>query len=401
MNRFLVAVATAAAVVAAAAAPARAAVVPGAATATFTKQSAWATGYTGQYTIDNGTPAPLTWRLEFDLPGGTTIANAWGATITHSGNHYVALGESWNAVVAPGGSATFGWLAQGTGGPLTCSLNGASCAGAADIRPPSTPGHLRTSIGTNTFTLRWDASGDDTGVKGYEVYNGAGLVATVTGTEYTMPTPPPAIITYRVRALDAAGNASPFAVITPGGPADTVAPGMPPVVYPGMTVIRWTAATDDVAVAGYDVYVNGDHYGATSNLSLTVPPLGFGEFTYKIVAFDGAGNRSEPRSLSVAIDPGPTSDSSRPTIPGDLRVSVSATQVTWSWTASADNVGVAGYQLFHGPDWIGDTTATTFAEPRAAGQTVFGIRVRAFDAIGNKSAFATLTVVLDPPPPVP
>ncbi|WP_426506746.1 cellulose binding domain-containing protein [Dactylosporangium sp. McL0621] len=403
MNRFLVAFAAAAAGVAIAAAPARAA-VPGAATATFTKQSSWSTGYTGQYTIDNGTSAPLTWRVEFDLPSGTTLANAWGATVTHTGDHYVAVGASWNATVAPGGNTWFGWLAQGTGGPLNCSLNGASCTGGtatADIRPPATPGNLRAVVGTTTFTLRWDASTDDVGVKGYEVYSGANLVATVPGTEYTMGMPPPMIITYRVRALDAAGNASPYAVITPGGTPDTVAPSVPPSLSPGSATIRWGASADNVAVAGYDVYVNGDHYGATSNTALTVPPLGFGSFTFSVVAFDGAGNRSEPRSLSVAIDPGPNSDSRSPTVPTDLRISISATQVTWTWTASTDNVGVAGYQVFHGPDWSGNVTTTTYVEPRPAGQTVFGLKVRAYDAIGNKSAFATLTVVLDPPPPTP
>ncbi|WP_433209300.1 cellulose binding domain-containing protein [Dactylosporangium sp. CS-047395] len=393
MNRFLVAVAAAVVGVAGFAGPGPAgAAVPGAATATFVKQSAWSNGYTGQYTIDNGTSAPLTWRVEFDLPAGTTVANSWGAQLTRTGDHYVAVGAAWNATVAAGGNANFGWVAQGTGGPLNCSLNGASCTGArADIRPPSTPGNLRAVVGTTTFTLRWDASSDDTAVAGYEVYSGASLVATVTGTEYTMGMPPPMIITYRVRALDAAGNASPFAVITPGGPADTVAPTAPANVYPGMTVIRWTAATDNVAVAGYEVSVNGERYGATSALSLTVPTLGFGVFTFTVVAFDGAGNRSAPRSIMVAVDPGPNSDTRPPTVPGDLRVSVTDSTVTWTWSASSDNVGVAGYQVFHGNDWAGDVTGTSWGEPRTSGNTAYNFRVRAFDSTGNKSGFAALT----------
>ncbi|WP_433049985.1 cellulose binding domain-containing protein [Dactylosporangium sp. CS-033363] len=391
MNRFLVAAAVAALGAAVSAGPARAA-VPGVATATFVQQSAWPNGYTGQYTIDNGAASALTWRVEFDLPGGTTVANSWGARLTRTGDHYVAVGEAWNATVPAGGSATFGWVAQGTGRPLGCSLNGGSCTGAsADIRTPSTPGNLRAAVGTTTFTLRWDASSDDIAVTGYEVYSGANLVATVTGDEYTMGMPPPMIITYRVRALDAAGNASPFAVITPGGPADTVAPGAPGAVYPGSTTIRWTAATDDVAVAGYEVSVNGDRYGATSNLSLTVPPLGFGVFTFAVVAFDGAGNRSVPRSIMVAVDPGPASDAQGPTPPGDLRVTVTETRVTWTWSASRDNVGVAGYQVFHGADWVGNTTAASWSEPRTAGSTPYTFRVRAFDQAGNKSAFAALT----------
>ncbi|GAA2327267.1 cellulose binding domain-containing protein [Dactylosporangium salmoneum] len=378
------------------ASPAQSAAVP---TATFAEQSEWSTGYVGAYTIANPTAAPLTWRVEFDLPATTAIGTSWGAQITHTGTHYTAVGESWNATLAAGAGTTFGWVAQGLAAPTGCRLNGADCDGrpaAPDIRPPSTPGNLRAVVGTNTLTLRWDPSADDTAVAGYEVYMGQNLAATVTGTEYVMPTPPPMIITYRVRALDAAGNASPFAVLTPGGPADTTPPTAPTGLrFAGTATgftLGWTAATDNVAVAGYDVSVNGDHYGATSNTSLTVPPLGYGAFAFSIVAFDGAGNRSAPLAVSLAIDPMPNSDTHPPTPPADLRVSLTATQVTWSWTAATDNVGVAGYQVFHGSDWAGNVTGTTYTEPRQPGQTTFGIRVRAYDAVGNKSIFASATV---------
>jgi hypothetical protein len=405
VGRALIGLAVAVVWIVAAAAPAPAA---GVATASFVKSSAWDTGYVGVFTIANGTAAPLTWQVEFDLPAGTVVGNFWGARLTRTGDHYLAVGEAWNATVAAGQSTNFGYVAGGTGGPANCRLNGGSCTGATgggDIRPPTTPGNLRGIVGTNTFTLRWNASVDDVGVSGYEVYVGASLAATVTGTEYTMPTPPPMIITYRVRALDAAGNASAFAVITPGGPPDTVAPSAPPNLSFGSSIsgftLTWGAATDNVAVAGYDVYINGEHYGPTSRTALTVPPVGFGEFTFSVVAFDGAGLRSPAITRAVAIDPGPNSDARPPTVPTNLRVSVSATQVTWTWTASTDNVGVSGYQIFHGADWGGNVAGTTFTEPRLPGQTTFGIRVRAFDAIGNKSGFATLTVVLDPPPPPP
>jgi len=384
------------------AAPARAA---SPATAVFVKQSTWPSGYTGAYTVTNGTSAPLTWRVEFDLPAGTSIANSWSALLTRTGDHYAAVGTAWNATLAAGASTTFGLLAQGTGGPLNCRLNGGSCTGATappDIRPPTQPGNLRAIIGTNTLTLRWDASADDVAVTAYEVYSGASLLATVTGTEDVMPTPPPWIVTYRVRALDAAGNASPYAMITPGGPPDTVPPAAPTGLLFAITtgpVLSWTAATDNVGVAGYDVTVNGEHYGATSATTLSLPPIGYGGFTFTVVAFDGAGLRSAPLTRAIAIDPGPNSDARPPAPPADLRVAFTTTQVTWSWTAATDNVAVAGYEVFHGTDWAGSVTTTSVTEARRPGQTTFSIRVRAFDAAGNKSGFTTATVVVDPPAP--
>jgi hypothetical protein len=376
-----------------------------AATAAFVKQSEWSTGYVGVFTVTNDTAGPLSWRVEFDLPPGTAVASAWGAELTHSGQHYAATGQAWNATLPTGSSATFGWLAQGTGGPISCRLNGGSCTGggSADIRPPTTPGNLVAVTGSGTLTLRWSPSTDDVAVTGYEVYAGDSLAATVTVPQYTMSTPPPWIITYRVRAIDAAGNASPFAIVTPGGPRDTVPPGPPTNLQTGSSsagfILSWTAAPDNVGVAGYDVWINSDHYGATSRTSLTIPPIGFGEFTFKVVAFDGAGLTSAPLTRAIAIDPGPDSDARGPTPPTNLRYGFSATQVTWYWNASTDNVGVVGYQIFRGNDWVTVVNGTSFTEPRAPGQTTFGIRVRAFDAMGNKSGFATLTIVIEQPPP--
>ncbi|MET7392681.1 cellulose binding domain-containing protein [Dactylosporangium sp. NPDC005572] len=381
----------AAAVVGFAATPARAATVA------FERQSTWNGGYVGAFTVTNDTAAPLTWRVEFDLPAGTAVATSWSGRFTRTGEHYAVVGESWNATLAAGAATTFGFVAQGDGDPQNYRPGG-----TPDLRPPTAPGNLRTVLAPTTMTLRWDASADNVAVTAYEVYLGASLAATVTGTEYTMPTPPPAIFTYRVRALDAAGNASPFAVITPGGPPDTVAPGAPTQLRFGSgaqgTTLGWTAATDNVAVAGYHVYVNGEHYGPTSSTGLTVPRLGFGTFAFRVVAFDGAGLQSPALAVAVAIDPGPASDARQPTVPANLRFALSATAVTWSWDASTDNVGVAGYQVFKDADWIADVPGTTWTEPRAPGRTTFSLRVRAFDATGNKSAFASLAVVVDPLP---
>src|SRR5258706_15825183 len=79
------------------------------ASATFTKTSDWGTGYEGKYTIMNGSSSVLTWRVEFDLPSGAAISSFWDANVTKTGNHVVATG-TWNASLAVGASASFGWI---------------------------------------------------------------------------------------------------------------------------------------------------------------------------------------------------------------------------------------------------------------------------------------------------
>ncbi|GAA1795815.1 chitinase [Planosporangium flavigriseum] len=111
-------------------------------TATFSK-SAWETGYTGTYTITNTSGATLNgWTLTFDLPAGTTLGSYWDALITSSGNRYTAKNREYNGTVAPGASASFGFVASGTGSPTNCSLNGASCTGGGGgggTPPPPPP----------------------------------------------------------------------------------------------------------------------------------------------------------------------------------------------------------------------------------------------------------------------
>ncbi|SCG47449.1 glycosyl hydrolase family 18 protein [Micromonospora coxensis] len=114
-----------------AAVPVTSAFGAGSVTATFTRAQDWGTGHETRVTVANGSSANVdTWRIEFDLPAGTTISSSWDADVTSSGNHYVAVKKSWAGPLAPG--ATFSWGYNGTGpykAPLNCTINGAPCGG--------------------------------------------------------------------------------------------------------------------------------------------------------------------------------------------------------------------------------------------------------------------------------
>ncbi|HEX6075005.1 MAG TPA: cellulose binding domain-containing protein [Micromonosporaceae bacterium] len=115
------------------AAPAQAASV----TATFARTTSWDTGYEAKYTITNGTAATISsWRVEFDLPTGSTLGSYWEASVTSSGSHHTAVNRSWNGTVAPGASVTFGFIITGTGNPTNCTVNGNPCGGGT---PPASP----------------------------------------------------------------------------------------------------------------------------------------------------------------------------------------------------------------------------------------------------------------------
>ncbi|MFF2520690.1 discoidin domain-containing protein [Streptomyces liangshanensis] len=105
---------------------------------------------------------------------------------------------------------------------------GSAAGGGGDTTAPSTPGGLRaTGTTANSVSLAWNPSTDNVGVTGYRVYRGTQLVATVTGTTHTDSGLTPATpYSYTVRAVDAAGNASPAgtavtATTQPGGGGGT------------------------------------------------------------------------------------------------------------------------------------------------------------------------------------
>ena len=98
-------------------------------------------------------------------------------------------------------ATTNAWYAVGVG---------AAYAGSTDTVAPSTPASLAASGTTSSSTnLSWTASTDNVAVTGYNVYNGATLATTVTGTTATVSgLTASTAYTFTVKAKDAAGNLS-------------------------------------------------------------------------------------------------------------------------------------------------------------------------------------------------
>lgn len=90
----------------------------------------------------------------------------------------------------------------------TINLGGA----APDTQAPTAPGSLSASnVTQTTLTLSWNASTDNVGVTGYDVFQGSTNLGSVTGTSANITGLSPATAySFRVRAHDAAGNNSGF-----------------------------------------------------------------------------------------------------------------------------------------------------------------------------------------------
>ena len=166
--------------------------------------------------------------------------------------------------------------------------------------------------------------------------------------------------------------------------------------------LSWTAATDNVGVTGYDVFQNGVKIN-TANVTATnfaVSGLTQGTtYAYYVVARDAAGNLSANSTTLNVTTASP--DVQAPTVPAGLAsASVTQTSFTLSWTASTDNVGVTGYDVFQDNVKIStaNITATNFAVSGLTPSTSYAYTVVAKDAAGNISASSNpLTVTTDAP----
>ncbi len=300
---------------------------------------------------------------------------------------------------------------------------------------PTTPGSFNaTASDTPQVNLSWTAGTDNLAVASYKVTRNGASVATVpagstswtdtgvaSGTSYT----------YAVATVDTSGNASPAAtatVSTPvnpnatpapsptstptptstpsptstptpdpfASPAPTATPGPadaePPTApqpldgAPAITTVSltWGSASDDIGVTGYRITRNGSVVATTSGSATAwkdtsrTPKT---TYTYTVSALDGAGHLSSPTLVAVTTK----ADTIRPSTPPNFHVAArSHGHVTFSWSASSDNVKVAKYALYR----VGRVTPIKYIWGRRTtvyariGQRFF---VRAIDAAANRS----------------
>ena len=275
----------------------------------------------------------------------------------------------------------------------------AATMAASDTTAPSVPAGLTaTPVSSSQINLSWTASTDNVGVSGYKVYRNGSLIATATTTSYSdTGLPASTTYTYTVSAFDAVGNTSAQSVSASAATmaaSDTTAPSVPAgltatPVSSSQINLSWTASTDNVGVSGYKVYRNGSLIATATTTSYSDTGLPASTtYTYTIAAYDAAGNVSA-LSASASATTKAASDTTAPSVPAGLTATtVSTSQINLSWTASTDNVGVAGYRIYRSGTLIATTQSTSYSNMGLPASTTYTYTVAAYDAAGNVSALS-------------
>jgi glucose/arabinose dehydrogenase/fibronectin type 3 domain-containing protein len=310
----------------------------------------------------------------------------------------------------------------------------ATTPAGADTTPPSAPAApTATVVSTSRIDLAWAASTDNVGVTGYRVERCQGAsctnfaqVGTPTSTDFSN-TGLAANTTYRfrVRAVDAAGNLSPYSAIVSGRTLanDTTPPTAPTgltatAVSPTRVNLDWTASTDNVGVTGYRVErcqgaacTNFAEIATTTTTSHSdTDRLPGTSYRYRVRALDAAGNLGAYSSIATATTPA-VPDTSPPSAPAGLTaVPFGSGRVDLGWTASTDDVGVTGYRVERCQGQgctdfaeVATPTATSYSDTGLSPTTTYRYRVRAVDQAGNRSDYSdaaeATTDAVGPVPP--
>lgn len=184
-------------------------------------------------------------------------------------------------------------------------------------------------------------------------------------------------------------------------PADTTAPSVPTYVTAvaastTRVSIRWTASTDNVGVGGYFIYRDGLSLASTQTATTFYSDtIGTANtvYTYTVAAYDAAGNTSALSSGATTTTLAVGSDfPSAPSSPSNLTATASSSStIALGWSASTDDVGVSGYNIYRAatasgtPAFVGTSTTTSYTDTGLTASTQYYYVVRAIDGYPNES----------------
>lgn len=276
----------------------------------------------------------------------------------------------------------------------------------SDTTPPTAPTNLHTtSASTTVIGLAWNASKDNVGVVDYDVFSGTTFITNTVSTAYSVTgLQPSSSYSFTVYANDRAGNTSAASNILTARtadvppPPDTTAPSVPvnlrlTAASETALTVAWDAARDNVGVTGYDVYVGTMLIATSAQTTYTLTGLTPStSYSFTVRARDAANNVSAPSAVLNARTKD-TPDTTAPTAPANLRMTANtATSISLTWDAAADNVGVTGYDLFNGTTVVATTAQTSYTMTGLAKASSYSFTVRAKDAAGNISALSEALV---------
>jgi chitodextrinase len=263
-----------------------------------------------------------------------------------------------------------------------------------DLTPPSVPQGLRaTKVTGSNVHLVWEASQDNTAVKGYRIFlNGHRTGISDVNSYVISGLDQNTTYSIAVSAYDASSNESARseAIFATTLELDTIAPPVPTGLrVTGSTEssirISWDEMPGNTDIEAFNVYLDGEIAGTTDVGEFELLNLQADtEYTIFLTSFDASNNESEQSDQVRARTDAP--DLKPPTVPtGLMTTGLTENSISLSWNSSSDNVGVSGYRIYMNGVVVDTSTATLHTLTGLKPGVNYSISVSAFDFASNES----------------
>lgn len=150
--------------------------------------------------------------------------------------------------------------------------------------------------------------------------------------------------------------------------------------------LGWDASEDeDNDVVTYGVYRDGQLVMYSAEVTVTdsgLQPLT--EYCYRVKAYDigwlSSGESNEACATTLA-------DTDAPDVPQNVVLTVvSSTEISLTWDASTDNVGVTGYNIYRDGSFLASVNTNEASDTGLIPATEYCYAVSAYDEVGNESS---------------
>lgn len=261
------------------------------------------------------------------------------------------------------------------------------------VDPPEAPGVTATVV-DKSIRLQWIQPSSELRVREYEIYRDDELVQKVSATAVLVPINFSGPKTYRVRAIDEAGNPGAYgeAIVNISAPSSFVFDG---VIVKDEVRLSWTTPTGSLPISEY-VITRGVADTLVTRISANSFALKvnwLGSETFKITAYDIAGNSSpvQAKSLTVSATTAPV-----------VRPEVLDNNVLLRWTLGTGTLPIVATEIRRGAVFATatvlqtvDATFATFFEFSAGNYTYWLVHI---DTAGNYGTPSQSSVTVTQPP---
>lgn len=158
------------------------------------------------------------------------------------------------------------------------------------------------------------------------------------------------------------------------------------------TTLSWTGATDNVAVASYDIYKDGTLVANSTTSPYTVTGLSAStSYVFSVKAKDASNNISVSSNAVTVTTLAP--DTEAPTTPSLSASGTTNVSTTLTFTGATDNIGVTAYEIYKDGALIANVNNSPYTVTGLSASTTYIFTVKAKDDAGNVSPLSNAVSV--------